>query len=67
MTVRGCLRNFDLVKDLFDDVIRGHILCFRFVGQEHAVTQNVGADLFDIIWGHIAATLEEGVSLRGQG
>src|SRR5437867_1247271 len=60
-------RHFDGVQDPLDDRFRGHLLCFRLVGQKNAVTQDVEGDRFYILGSRVPSPLDESMGLGGEG
>src|SRR4029077_10981282 len=53
-------------KNPLDNRLARNRLCFRFVANDNAMTQDIGADALDVLRGDVAASVQESMSTRGQ-
>src|SRR5438874_2388702 len=62
------LRHRHGIEDFANNVIGSHCLGFSLVGQDDAVTQNIGADAFHVLGCNVSAALEQrpGFGRHGQ-
>ena len=57
--------NLNFVKDFGDDFVSGDVVCFGFVCQADAVSENVVRHCDDILGYHISALMDEGIGFGG--
>ena len=58
---------FNRIQYLIDDIFRGDIFCFGFIGKADAVAHDVMGNGPDIFGDHISPALDEGKCFCGKG
>ena len=53
------LRHGNGLEDFADDVVGCHLFCFGFVGQNHAMPQDIRSDILDVLRRDVTASREE--------
>src|SRR4051794_33521364 len=64
--MEGYLGEGDGGQDAFDDVVSGDVVGEGFVGQDHAVAQDVEGEVAHVLGERVAAAPHEGHRLGGQ-